>query len=99
MEAIISCGGDADTNAAMVGGIVGASVGIEGIPSQWIDRLCLFPMSMQSIDELSTQLNQTRESGSTGSSASPLWIAVLLRNLSFLVVVLIHGFRRLGPPY
>jgi ADP-ribosyl-[dinitrogen reductase] hydrolase len=27
------------------------------------------------------------------------WPAVLPRNLLFLTVVLVHGFRRLAPPY
>ncbi len=99
METIISCGGDADTNAAMLGGIVGASVGVENIPAEWIDRLLLFPLSAQSITTLATQLSQTKESKSTARPTSPLWIAALLRNLFFLVVVLLHGFRRLAPPY
>ena len=31
-------GGDVDTTCAIVGGIVGARVGIEGIPSDWLAR-------------------------------------------------------------
>ena len=33
----IVAGGDCDTNAAIVGGIVALSVGFEGIPSEWWD--------------------------------------------------------------
>ena len=32
LHQVLSCGGDTDTNACIVGGIVGARVGIEGIP-------------------------------------------------------------------
>jgi len=32
----ISGGGDCDTNAAIVGGIVALSVGREGIPNDWL---------------------------------------------------------------
>lgn len=32
----ISVGGDCDTNAAIVGGIVALSVGREGIPTEWL---------------------------------------------------------------
>jgi ADP-ribosylglycohydrolase len=32
----ISVGGDCDTNAAVVGGIVALSVGREGIPADWL---------------------------------------------------------------
>lgn len=32
---VINAGGDTDTNAAMVGGLVGANVGLSGIPAEW----------------------------------------------------------------
>ena len=32
LQQVLSCGGDTDTNACIVGGLVGARVGIEGIP-------------------------------------------------------------------
>jgi len=35
----ISSGGDADTNAAMVGAILGAKLGIDAIPQRWLDGL------------------------------------------------------------
>lgn len=34
----ISAGGDCDTNAAIVGGIVALSVGLDGIPTEWRDQ-------------------------------------------------------------
>lgn len=33
----ISAGGDCDTNAAIVGGIVALSAGREGIPTEWLN--------------------------------------------------------------
>jgi ADP-ribosyl-[dinitrogen reductase] hydrolase len=39
MLEILACGGDTDSNAAIVGGIVGARVGKEGIPRVWQDGL------------------------------------------------------------
>ncbi len=39
----ISGGGDVDTNCAIVGGIVAAFTGIEGIPQEWISRRELLP--------------------------------------------------------
>ncbi len=36
VTAAIECGGDADTTAAIVGGIVGARVGKDGIPAELI---------------------------------------------------------------
>jgi ADP-ribosyl-[dinitrogen reductase] hydrolase len=35
----IRCGGDTDTTSAMVGSIVGATVGAAGIPSAWLNVL------------------------------------------------------------
>lgn len=37
--AAINSGGDTDTNAAMIGGIIGARVGLNGIPRRWIQGL------------------------------------------------------------
>lgn len=41
-DALIKCvnlGGDADTNAAILGGLAGAYYGIESIPQRWLDAL------------------------------------------------------------
>ncbi len=35
----VNAGGDADTNASMVGAMIGVRVGIAGIPKEWIDGL------------------------------------------------------------
>ncbi len=99
LESIIACGGDTDTNAAMVGGILGTSLGVDSIPTQWVDRLLLAPLSIQSIDELARQVSDTMESGKSSVPASPPWIMLFVRNLFFLAIVLAYGFRRLAPPY
>lgn len=99
MDAIISCGGDTDTNAAMVGGIIGASTGRDSIPPAWIDGLILYPMSFESIEKLAQQLNRTQKIRETDTPTSPLWVSTLARNLFFLAIVLLHGFRRIFPPY
>lgn len=36
MRAAIAGGGDSSTNAAVVGGLIGAAVGIQGIPQRWL---------------------------------------------------------------
>lgn len=35
-------GGDTDTNAAVVGGLIGAAVGRKGIKSDWISKIMEF---------------------------------------------------------
>lgn len=94
IRAVITCGGDTDTVAAVTGGISGAEVGEKGIPQAWIDGICDWPQSVAHIRGLA-------ESLADGTKPPPrvFWPFVLLRNSAFLAVVLLHGFRRLLPPY
>jgi ADP-ribosylglycohydrolase len=97
--AAIECGGDTDSTAAIVGGIVGAAVGKEGIPSEWLARLVEWPRSKRWMIALGEQLIAVMESG---VKARPIRMAawgVIPRNVLFLLVVLFHGLRRLLPPF
>ena len=99
VRAVIQCGGDADSTGAIVGGIVGASVGREGIPEEWLDRLIEWPRSTAWMGRLATQLDATMQSGNaTRPIRLPIY-GVIPRNLFFLVVMLLHGARRALPPY
>ncbi len=99
VRAVIQCGGDADTTGAIVGGIVGASVGGEGIPEEWLDRLIEWPRSTRWMERLAAQLDATMQTGvATRPIRLPVY-GVIPRNLFFLVVVLLHGARRVLPPY
>ena len=51
MEAV-RAGGDTDTVAAIVGGIVGAAVGKEGIPAEWLGRMAEWPRTMAWMESL-----------------------------------------------
>lgn len=94
VRSVIACGGDTDTVAAITGGICGAEVGEKGIPTAWIDAICDWPRSVSHLREVASAL---------ADNAKPMprvfWPWVLLRNVVFLAVVLLHGFRRLLPPY
>jgi ADP-ribosyl-[dinitrogen reductase] hydrolase len=94
VRSVIECGGDTDTVAAITGGICGAEVREAGIPQAWIDGICDWPRSV-------THLRQVGEALAGDATQAPrvFWLFVLLRNLVFLAVVLLHGFRRLLPPY
>jgi ADP-ribosylglycohydrolase len=96
---IVRCGGDTDTTAAILGGIVGAGVGQAGIPPEWLASLWEWPRTVRWMEELGRRLAGVVSEG-VGQPALPLsfW-GVFARNLFFLVVVLLHGFRRLLPPY
>jgi ADP-ribosyl-[dinitrogen reductase] hydrolase len=95
----IVCGGDADTTAAITGGIVGASVGKEGIPVEWLNQLCEWPRSVHWMERLGAQLDDALRSRKREPPLELPAYAILPRNLFFLAVVLSHGFRRLLPPY
>jgi ADP-ribosylglycohydrolase len=96
IESVIDCGGDTDTTAAIVGGIVGSSVGKPGIPVDWLNKIIEWPKTVHWIERLGEQCSNSNE------RLRPLEFSTLmqwLRNAVFLLIVLFHGFRRLLPPY
>ncbi len=94
VRSVIQCGGDTDTVAAITGAICGAETGEPGIPLAWIDGIYEWPRSVNYIRRVANAL-------SSGNRHAPryFWPAVPLRNLFFLVIVILHGFRRMLPPY
>lgn len=90
----IRCGGDTDTVAAICGALVGCDVGPEGIPKQWRNGICDWPRTRKSFVRLAQEL-----AAPTGKPIRWFWPGVLPRNIIFLSVVLIHGLRRLFPPF
>lgn len=96
---IIECGGDADTTAAIVGGIVGCGCGSEGIPQPWLAGLCEWPGTVAWMQQLAVELATSRGREKTAAALSLHFWQIIPRNLFFLAVVLLHGLRRLFPPY
>lgn len=90
----IACGGDTDTIAAITGGICGAETGESGIPPAWIAGIWDWPRSVAYVRRLAASLQ-------SADSRPPFlfWPAIPLRNMLFLFIVILHGFRRLLPPY
>ncbi|MGB4738384.1 MAG: ADP-ribosylglycohydrolase family protein [Fuerstiella sp.] len=102
VTSVICCGGDADTPAAIVGGIVGASVGDQGIPPDLLAGLVEWPRSVTWMIKLAKQLHESTIDSAAMDAPYAIKlnaIAELSRNLIFLAVVLVHGARRLLPPY
>jgi ADP-ribosyl-[dinitrogen reductase] hydrolase len=96
---IICLGGDTDSTAAILGGIIGASVGKGGIPRRWLKDLWDFPRSVNWMERLGERLAQTC---TNRIKQPPLPLAIYLiplRNLLFLAIALFHLARRLFPPY
>lgn len=98
IQVAIGCGGDTDTVAAIVGGIVGSRVGVEGIPLAWRASLLEWPRTLKWIEELATAVTSAAASRQPADCprVSP---AVLVRNLFFVGVVFAHLARRMLPPY
>lgn len=99
LRRVIDLGGDTDSTAAMLGGLIGARVGVDGIPIEWRQAWIDWPRSLGHIEALGARAGwvaqrQLRE------PELPLFLPALIpRNLLFLLVVLAHGLRRLLPPY
>lgn len=96
---IIECGGDADSTAAIVGGIVGARVGKEGIPKDLLENLFEWPRSTKWLENLAIELSNSLNSNQPRKPIKLPFYQVLLRNIFFIVIILLHGVRRLFPPY
>ncbi len=98
LQKIVKAGGDTDTAGAIYGGIVGARTGKSGIPASWLGNIIEWPRSIGWIERLGVAVARSERSSAT---QCPRYFVpgMLLRNLFFLFVVLMHGFRRLAPPY
>ncbi len=99
IAAIIKLGGDTDSTAAILGGIIGGRVGKAGIPQSWLDGLWSYPRSVNWMEALGKRLARVTENGVAQPALSLPVFARIIHNLIFLVVVIFHGFRRLFPPY
>jgi ADP-ribosylglycohydrolase len=102
VEEVIALGGDADSTGAVVGGIVGATIGENGIPEEWLNGLLEWPRSVTWMRKLAKRLADQLSVGESGAYPVPVplcWPGLIPRNLLFLLIVLLHGFRRLAPPY
>jgi|GEM_PF-669036 len=95
----VKCGGDTDTVAAIVGGIIGAHVGRDGIPKAWLENLYEWPMTVATLDDIGIDLAYSKATRIKRKPISAFYPILLVRNLFFLVAVLVHGFRRFLPPY
>ena len=99
IESVIRLGGDTDTVAAITGALVGARVGKAGIPKEWLDRWADWPRSVAWMEKLALKLAEGKWRESPQPAVPLAWWAIPFRNLFFFLVVLIHIFRRLLPPY
>jgi len=89
---VIRCGGDTDTTATIVGSIVGART--KTFPQKWMDGVVDYPRNLKFIETISSQLANVIQNQKVEKASSLSAIAIVLRNLLFLIIVLIVGVTR-----
>jgi ADP-ribosyl-[dinitrogen reductase] hydrolase len=99
LVAALECGGDTDTVGAILGALCGASHGPDRIPQEWIDGVADWPRSVAFMRAVAGRLAEQTQAAQPMGEVQYFWPGLLFRNLLFLAVVLVHGFRRLLPPY
>jgi ADP-ribosylglycohydrolase len=76
----VACGGDTDTTAAIVGGIVGSSVGKAGIPAEWISGIREWPRTVAWMEGLEQCLYRAMVTGdATPPRHTPIGTTLLRR--------------------
>lgn len=93
---IIKAGGDTDTTGAILGGIIGAGAGKEGIPKEWLGNIWEWPKSVSWMCRLGENLAEPEKDNKVPHYN---YFLILPRNILFTIIVLFHGFRRIFPPY
>lgn len=99
VQAVIRCGGDTDTVAAITGALGGARVGKAGIPAEWLRGFADWPRSAAWIERLGRRLAQGDWRDQLLPAVRLAWWALPARNAVFFLIVLLHVVRRLLPPY
>ena len=96
---VIRCGGDTDTTGAIIGGILGAGVGEKEIPKEWLEKLREWPRSVGWMRSLGKKLSVFHGKQQVTKPPHYNYLLMYPRNFIFTMTVLIHGFRRMLPPY
>ena len=99
LESGLNCGGDTDTVGAIIGALAGASCGDHGIPAAWLTGMAEWPRSGVLLRRVAGRLAEQKAASQPLGPVGYFWPGLIPRNLLFVAVVLIHGFRRLAPPY
>ena len=93
----LECGGDTDTVGAILGALMGATIGKQGIPSDWFDNICDWPRSISFMGRVAARLAEQKQTQQPAGAVHYFWLGLIPRNILFLAVVLLHGLRRLAP--
>ena len=89
---VVVCGGDTDTTGAIVGGIVGAKA--KEPPKEWLDGFVEYPRNLKFVDEVSSKLADIFTKKRAAKAPDIAYPLLLLRNIFFLIVILIVAIKR-----
>ncbi|MBL1209404.1 ADP-ribosylglycohydrolase family protein [Geminocystis sp. GBBB08] len=100
LEAVFNCGGDTDTTGAITGALCGVTLGESAIPKLWREKILDFPRNVDLLIKIADKITENiNHNYPKNTPVNYAWWWILPRNLIFLIIVLIHGFRRLLPPF
>lgn len=99
LETVLNCGGDTDTTGAITGALAGAVSGVSGFPPGWINGIAEWPRGVKTLVKIADRLAACSSQPEECQPITYCWPATVPRNLCFLILVLLHGLRRLMPPY
>jgi ADP-ribosyl-[dinitrogen reductase] hydrolase len=99
VTAIVACGGDTDSTAAVVGGVVGAGVGSAGIPADWLADIREWPRGVAWMRRLCERMAAPAHERKGSPTLEALqeaawWPWMLVRNLGLLALLLGVLLRR-----
>ncbi len=94
LSQLISVGGDTDSNAAILGGWLGALKGEAALPQELISKIENGPFGPDHLRKLAECLCAVK-SGKKVKEPSYNWVYALIRNLFFFGVVLFHVLLRI----
>jgi ADP-ribosylglycohydrolase len=93
IESAVRMGGDTDTVASIAGALAGASQGTVGLPADWLAGILDYPHGVNRIR------SQVQNLGTNAAQPRSFPWTLLPRGLAFTLIVLLHGARRLLPPF
>jgi len=88
---IIAAGGDTDTTAALAGGLSGLTVGVNGIPKEWLNDACSWPL--RHVHWI--KLCQALSGNACAEVPKPCNLLFLCRNIMCIPIFGIHIVRRI----
>jgi ADP-ribosyl-[dinitrogen reductase] hydrolase len=97
--ALVRCGGDTDSTAALLGIWMGAHLGEQVVPDALLARLKDPLARPDAMRALAAATARAVQSATPQPVRRPLYPLRLGRNLLFLALVIAHLLRRALPPY